>query len=195
MQRLPGVAERPRTPAETLTLPGRLAARRDLLGDAVDVAAAEEDLAGGDADDLAVGEGGGEDRGRLLVARRIEQRVDDPRVADVEVDVAGGEAVAGAARLGALDRRSTPAASAAVVVSGPGAGTLITSKRCPRASVAASSRASASREIACWGSSGSSTQVSRTTPGRAKQARLSTWPSVSSSKTPSPSQTTFSVPR
>src|SRR5262249_48880558 len=78
-------------------------AGRDLLGDAVDVAAAEEDLAGGDADDLAVGEGGGEDRGRLVVAGRVEQREDDPRVGDVEVDVAGGEAVAGAARLRALD--------------------------------------------------------------------------------------------
>ncbi len=51
---------------------------RDLLGDAVDVAAAEEDLAGRDADDLAVGESLGEDLARFLVALRVQKRIDDP---------------------------------------------------------------------------------------------------------------------
>src|SRR4051794_10645070 len=75
-----------------------------LLGDAVDVAAAEEDLTGGDADHLPLGEDAAEDRRRLLVVARVEQRVDDPRVAEVEVDVGGRQAIAGAARLRALAR-------------------------------------------------------------------------------------------
>ena len=69
----------------------------------MDVAAAEQDLAGGDADDLAVGEAAAEDLGRLLVVALVEQGEDDALVAEVEVGVGGGEAVAGAARLGAGD--------------------------------------------------------------------------------------------
>ena len=48
--------------------------RRHLLGDAVDVAAAEQDLAGGDADDLALGEAAAQDPLGLAVGALVEQR-------------------------------------------------------------------------------------------------------------------------
>ncbi len=116
-----------------------------------------------------------------LVVALVEQREDDAAVGGIEVDVGGGEAVAGAARQAAGHRVDHACASSAVIVIGPGEGRRITSIERPRASVAARSRSSASREIACWGSDWSSLQVSSTTPGRAKQARLSMCPSVSSS--------------
>ena len=68
----------------------------------MDVAAAEEDLARRHPDRLALGKDAAEDRRGILVVARVEQRLHDPRVAEVEVDLGGGEAVAGAARLGAL---------------------------------------------------------------------------------------------
>ena len=52
--------------------------REDGLGDAVDVAAAEEDLAGGDADDLAVRVQRRERRQRGVVVAGIEQRAPRP---------------------------------------------------------------------------------------------------------------------
>ena len=151
----------------------------------------------GDADHLAA-RGSSARRIAAGLARRGARRAAGRRrgaLAEVEVHVGGGEAVAGRGAAWCPAPASTPAASSALIVSGPGEGSMTTSKRRPRASVAASSRRSASSEIACWGSDSSSLQVSRTTPGRTKQARLSTWPSVSSSKTPRPSQTTFSAPR
>ena len=55
------------------------------------------------------GEAAGEDLGRLLVVALVEQREHDAAGGDVEVGVGGGEAVAGAARLGAGDRVARPA--------------------------------------------------------------------------------------
>ena len=73
---------------------------RHLLGDAVDVAAAEQDLARrARRPPRARGSSAREDRRRLVVVALVEQRHDDPRVGEVEVDVGGGEAVAGPARL------------------------------------------------------------------------------------------------
>src|SRR4051794_9812946 len=66
-----------------------------LLGDAVDVAATEEDLASGDADDLTVGEEPGRGLERGLVGALVEAAGDHPAVGQVEFHVAGGQAVAG----------------------------------------------------------------------------------------------------
>lgn len=60
-----------------------------------------------------------------------------------------------------------------VLYSGGGQGSLITSSFRPCASVSCSKMASASVLTACCGSDGSSHHASSTTPGRAKQAKLS----------------------
>src|SRR5690349_717760 len=60
-------------------------ASRHLLGDAVDVAAAEKDLARRHADHLALGENPPQDRRCLLIVPRDQQRHHDARVAEVEV--------------------------------------------------------------------------------------------------------------
>ena len=73
-----------------------------LLGDAVDVAATEQDLAGIDAHDLTVGE----DLAHLghggLVGGVVEERHHDAAIGAVVVDVGGCEALALDARNGAL---------------------------------------------------------------------------------------------
>ena len=60
--------------------------------------AAEQDLAGGDADDLAARELLAEDPEHLRVAALVQERNDHARRADVEVRVRAGEAVPGAPR-------------------------------------------------------------------------------------------------
>ena len=82
-------------------------------------------------------------------------------------------------------------ASSRVRYSGPGCCSLCTLRRRPCASRASISRSYASCDTRYCGSRLLSVQVSTTSPGRAKQHRLSTWPSVSSSTTPLPSQMTL----
>lgn len=77
--------------------------RRDLLGDAVDVAAAEQDLTGGHPHDVAVREAAAQHLRGLLVVAVVEQREDDPLGAEIEVRVGRGEAVVGATRQAARD--------------------------------------------------------------------------------------------
>ena len=106
----------------------------------------------------------------LVVVALVEQRDDHARRADVEVRVRrrrGGPRRAAAA---CPRRSSTPPASSSVMRIGPGIGSSITSSARPRASVAAASRARASREIACCGSAGSSQTVQRDDAG-AQEAR------------------------
>jgi len=104
---------------------------RNLLGDAVDVAAAEQDLARGDADEIALGEATADDIGGLVVAARVEQREDDARGADVEVDVRRwrGDRRLGAASVPAT--ASTPDASSTVIVTSLGSGSSTTSSERP----------------------------------------------------------------
>ena len=113
----------------------------------MDAAAAEQDLPRPDPDQLALGEALAQDLGRCLVGLWIEQGEDDARGGEIEVDVGGGEASAGEARLlrDKAKELSWRYASSALTVSGPGEGMRTTSSRRPRASVAASRRARASR--------------------------------------------------
>ena len=89
-------------------------APRLLLRDAVDVAAAEQDLARRHANDLAAREQLRERGLGRAVGPRIEQRHHDVPVRDVEIHVRAGEPVACAARL-ASGERSMPAASASLM--------------------------------------------------------------------------------
>src|SRR5579859_3617893 len=73
------------------------AARRSgglLLGEAVEGAQAPDQVDGVDADDFARGEAGGDDVEGVAVVRVVEGGDEDERVGDVEVGVAGGEALA-----------------------------------------------------------------------------------------------------
>src|SRR4029077_18560016 len=70
--------------------------------DAADVAAAEEDLARRHTDHTPPREQALQARRRAAVGARIEQRHDDATGGDVEIDVAGCEALARDARAGAL---------------------------------------------------------------------------------------------
>src|SRR5579863_6297376 len=81
------------------TRPASAPAERNLLRDAVNVAAAEQDLARRYAAYAPPGEQPPESRSRALVGARIEQRHDDAAVGDIEVDVARGETLAGEAWL------------------------------------------------------------------------------------------------
>ena len=74
-----------------------VAARRScgfLLGEAVEGAEAPDEVDGVDADDFAGGEAGGDDVERVAVVCVVEGGDEDERVGDVEVGVAGGEALA-----------------------------------------------------------------------------------------------------
>ena len=64
-----------------------------------------------------------------VVVARVEQRVDDPRVAEVEVDVGGGQAVAGRGAAACPRAASTPSASSAESLQRAGEGSSTTSKR------------------------------------------------------------------
>src|ERR1035437_5022884 len=64
-----------------------------LLGEAVEGAEAPDQVDGVDADDFAVGEAGGDDVERAAVIRIIEGGDQDQVVGDVEVGVAGREAL------------------------------------------------------------------------------------------------------
>lgn len=103
-----GVPGRPGRTAPRLAIrpagcPSGLARRRLLLGDAMDVAAAEEDLAPRDHHHLVLGEHALEDRPGLGVLGIVEARRDDAAVDDQEVHVGAGQANGGIARLAALD--------------------------------------------------------------------------------------------
>ena len=65
-----------------------------LLGEAVEGAEAPDQVDGVDADDLAVGEATGDDVEGVAVVAVVEGGDEDERVGDVEVRVAGGEALA-----------------------------------------------------------------------------------------------------
>src|SRR5277367_4807455 len=65
-----------------------------LLGEAVEGAEAPDEVYGVDAYDLAVGEAGGDGVEGEPVMAVVEGRDEDERVRDVEVGVAGGEALA-----------------------------------------------------------------------------------------------------
>ena len=62
--------------------------RRFLLRDAVDAAAAFDDVERIDLQDVAAGEAVGQDRARLLVVRIVEGRHHDAAVRQIEVDIA-----------------------------------------------------------------------------------------------------------
>src|SRR5262245_34555433 len=66
---------------------------RNLLGDAVDVSSAEEDLTGRNPHHFATWKAPPEDLRRLVVVALVEQGEHDPCVAEVEVDVRGGQPV------------------------------------------------------------------------------------------------------
>ena len=127
---------------------------------------------------------------RRLVGARIEQRHHDAAVGDVEIDVTCRQPFAGGARLGALarfqargllaPRTSAARASAAASPSGAGRGRRALRAAAPRHP--GKSR-TADRD-------GARSRSRHTSPGRTKQARLSTCPSVSSLNTPLPSQMT-----
>src|SRR5882757_10354426 len=65
-----------------------------LLGEAVEGAQAPDQVDGVDADDLAVGEAAGDDVEGVAVVAVVEGGDEDEAVRDVEVGVAGGEALA-----------------------------------------------------------------------------------------------------
>src|ERR1700730_6283108 len=65
-----------------------------LLGEAVEGAQAPDEVYGVDADDLAVGEAARDDVEGVAVVAVVEGGDEDERVGDVEVGVAGGEALA-----------------------------------------------------------------------------------------------------
>ena len=65
-----------------------------LLGEAVEGAEAPDEVDGVDADDLAGGEAGGDDVEGEAVVGVVEGGDEDEAVGDVEVGVAGGEALA-----------------------------------------------------------------------------------------------------
>jgi hypothetical protein len=75
----------------------------NLLGDAVDVAAAEQDLAGRYADHFPVGVAAAQNVAGVAVGALVEEREHDPGGPGVVVDLGAGQPVAGLARLGALD--------------------------------------------------------------------------------------------
>ena len=64
---------------------------RYLLGDAVDVATAQQDLARRHAHHLVLGENLGQDRPGLVVGRRVQQRKDDAAIGDEKIHVGGGQ--------------------------------------------------------------------------------------------------------
>ena len=65
-----------------------------LLGEAVEGAEAPDEVDGVDADDFAVGEAGGDGVEGVAVVGVVEGGDEDEPVGDVEVGVAGGEALA-----------------------------------------------------------------------------------------------------
>src|SRR5882762_1328613 len=80
---------------------------RQLLGTAVNIAAAEEDFPGGHSHDPALGKQPLQAPRCHSVGTRIEERHDHPAVGDVEIDVARGKPFAGCARLRAFARNDT----------------------------------------------------------------------------------------
>src|ERR1035441_9783239 len=68
---------------------------RLLLGEAMEGAEAPDEVDGVDADGFAGGKAGGDDVERVAILRIIEGGDEDERVGNVEVGVAGGEALAG----------------------------------------------------------------------------------------------------
>src|ERR1017187_6801706 len=95
---------------------------RLLLGEAMEGAEAPDEVDGVDADDFAGGKAGGDDVEGVAILRIIEGGDEDERVGDVEVGVAGGEALAGKVdrrghgKLDDLERLAAKAAEAAEAV-------------------------------------------------------------------------------
>src|SRR5687767_5573336 len=77
---------------------------RHLLGDAVNVAATEQDFPRLHADDTTLRKDAAERSERLLVVSRIDQRHDDRGIRDVEIHVGPGEALADGTPRTAVDR-------------------------------------------------------------------------------------------
>ena len=169
--------------------------RRNLLRDAMDVAAAEQDLARRHADHPPLA--GTRAGARAAPPRRCAHRAAASRCRRWRCrssrscrPAAGRRAARGCRR-----RAATPAASRRVMCSGPGHRQLVHLQP-PAARIARGlSRCDASLRHAVLRIAPVVGQCRHTTPGRTKQARLSMWPAVSSSTTPSPSQMTCRTPR
>src|ERR1700690_1303603 len=90
------------------SLSRRPCAARLLLGDAVNVAPREHDLAAGHGDDLALGEEALHPLARRFSGGVVKDGHHAPAVAGVEVEVGGGHAIAGPTRYRSLDRIHAP---------------------------------------------------------------------------------------